>query len=93
MLMQDGLIVPGVRHFSLDMRAVLQRIYGEGYHRKVAQQGFIDSHGNFLTRQAAWKRADQTGQIFLFDPGGKGPLVQEAPNQGTDGELFSENLY
>jgi len=53
MLMKDGLIVPGVRHFSPDMRAVLERIYGEGYHLKVKEQGFIDAKGNFLTRKEA----------------------------------------
>ena len=79
MLMQDGLIVPGVRHFSMDMRAVLHRIYGDSYHLKVKQQGFIDTHGNFLGREEAWERASQTGQILR--------------DCGTTGELYSENLY
>jgi hypothetical protein len=79
MLMDDGLIVPGVRHFSMEMRAVLHRIYGDGYHLRVKQQGFVDTHGNFLGREEAWKRANQTGQILR--------------DCGTTGELFSENLY
>lgn len=79
MLMKDGLIVPGVRHYSPEMRAVLHRIYGEGYHRQVAEQGFIDIHGTFLSREDAWKRAEETGQILY-----KLPLA---------GTLFSENLY
>jgi hypothetical protein len=79
MLMQDGLIVPGVRHFSPDMRLVLHRIYGDGYHRRVKQQGFVDTHGNFLSRGEAWERANQTGQILR--------------DCGTTGELYSENLY
>jgi hypothetical protein len=93
MLMKDGLIVPGVRHFSPDMRAVLQRIYGDGYHCKVKEQGFIDSHGNFLSRKDAWDRADKNGQIFVYDPCGDGVLIPQPKNQGTRELLFSENLY
>lgn len=93
MLMEDGLIVTGVRHFSPDMRAVLKRIYGEGYHRRVKEQGFIDAGGNFLSRKAAWKVADFHGQIFLYDPSGKGRLVSQPRRRGEDKELFSENLY
>jgi hypothetical protein len=104
MLMDDGLIVPGVRHFSPDMRAVLKRIYGEGlkvddtwlhkpYHLRVKEQGFVDSHGNFLSREEAWKRADALGQIFLYDPMGTGKLIPQPANQELEGTLFSENLY
>ena len=93
MRMKDGLIVPGVRHFSSDMRAVLHRIYGDGYHRQVAEQGFVDTHGNFLSREDAWKRADANGQIHLYDPSGKGPKIPQPANQNEIGMLFSENLY
>jgi hypothetical protein len=79
MLMKDDLIVPGVRHFSMEMRAVLHRIYGEDYHTKVKEQGFIDTHGNFLSREDAWKRAELTNQILR--------------DTGKYGMLFSENLY
>lgn len=79
MLMDDGLIVAGVRHFSPDMRATLHRIYGDGYHRRVKEQGFIDSRGKFLDRSAAWKRAETTGQI--------------RKQVSTPGTLYSENLY
>jgi len=79
MLMEDGLIVTGVRHFSPDMRAVLKRLYGEGYHLKVKEQGFIDMKGQFLSREAAWKVAKENGQIRY-----------EVSRPGT---LFSENLY
>lgn len=79
MLMDDGLIVPGVRHFSPDMRLILKRIYGDGYHLHVDEQGFIDTHGNFLNRQAAWGRALLTDQI--------------RDQVSTPGELYSENLY
>jgi hypothetical protein len=79
MLMDDGLIVAGVRHFSPDMRATLHRIYGDGYHRRVKEQGFIDIQGKFLDRSAAWKRAETTGQI--------------REQVSTPGTLYSESLY
>lgn len=79
MLMDDGLIVPGVRHFSHEMRLILFRIYGDGYHRRVKEQGFIDTHGAFLGRELAWIRAEKTGQI-----------LRDCAPAGT---LFSENLY
>lgn len=78
-LMDDGLIVPGVRHYSPDMRKVLHRIYGDGYHLREAEQGFIDIRGRFLNREDAWKRAELCGQIR------KGVSIS--------GTLFSENLY
>lgn len=104
MLMDDGLIVTGVRHYSPDMRAVLKRLYGKGfrlfgkwickpYHLHVKEQGFIDAKGNFLTREEAWKRADEHGQIFLHSPVGDAPLIPQPAKQGEDGCLFSENLY
>jgi hypothetical protein len=98
MLMDDGLIVTGVRHFSPDMRAIMKRVYGEGYHLKVKSQGFIDAMGKFLTREEAWKVAELHGQIFLYDPSGRGrliPLQDANPNPKImDNEmLFSENLY
>ncbi len=79
MLMDDGLIVPGVRHFSPDMRAVLKRIYGEGYHLRVKEQGFIDSRGAFLSREDAWAVAERNGQI--------------RERVSVPGTLYSESLY
>ena len=79
MLMDDGLIVTGVRHFSPDMRKTLHRIYGDGYHLRVREQGFIDTHGFFLDRERAWWRAVVTEQIR-----------EQVSSPGT---LYSENLY
>lgn len=80
MLMDDGLIVPGVRHFSPDMRKVLHRIYGDGYHTRVRSQGFILSNGDFVERETARQFAEANGQI--------------KKRVGGDREkLFSENLY
>lgn len=79
MLMDDGLIVTGVRHFSPDMRTTLRRIYGEGYHRRVKEQGFVENNSGFVDRKRAYEIAQKTGQI-LYDV-------------STVGTLFSENLY
>ena len=79
MMMDDGLIVTGVRHFSPDMRAAMKRLYGDGYHRKVREQGFINTKGEFLSRSAAWEAATSNGQI-----------LKEVSRPGT---LYSENLY
>lgn len=79
MLMDDGLIVTGVRHYSPDMRNVLKRIYGDGYHLKVKEQGFTDSAGIFLSRENAWIVAKNANQI-----------MREVSSPGS---LYSENLY
>jgi len=82
MLMKDGSIVTGIRHFSPEMRAIMRLAYGaEGYHLKVADQGFVDQKGVFLTREEAWKVAEAAGQIRRVT-GSKGV-----------GELYSEDLY
>lgn len=47
------------------------------------EEGFIDQHGNFHTRQQAWKIAEANGQI-IHRCGG------DTANGGT---LYSENLY
>ncbi len=90
MLMDDGLIVTGVRHFSPDMRATLARVYGKGlrafgrwwlkpYHLRVVEQGFVDQWGTFLNRQDAWVIAEREGQI--------------REQVSIPGTLYSENLY
>jgi len=103
MLMDDGLIITGVRHFSPDMRATMARVYGRGlklfgywirkpYHLRVKEQGFIDTRGNFLSRKDAWIRADINGQIRIYHPTEEKSFPQPA-NTGTRDILFSENLY
>ena len=93
MLMKDGLIVPGVRHFSPEMRLILERIYGKKYHLQVKEQGFINHMGEFVSRKDAWKIADKNGQIRR--PTGWEPDDSNArqSNIGDEGLLFSENLY
>jgi hypothetical protein len=79
MLMEDGHVITGVRHFSPDMRATMHLAYGKGYHLKVEEQGFIDNMGKFMSREEAWNLATETGQIR-----------KEVSSPGT---LYSENLY
>lgn len=90
LLMDDGLIVTGIRHFSPEIREVLRRIYGSGfrafgkwwvkpYHLRVLEQGFVDQYGVFLSREAAWKIAECEGQI--------------REQVSVAGTLYSENLY
>jgi hypothetical protein len=79
MLMTDGLIVTGIRHYSPEMRLVLKRIYGNDYKYKVKEQGFVDQYGEFLTREVAWVIAEREGQI--------------REQVSTPGTLYSENLY
>jgi hypothetical protein len=47
---------------------------------KLAEQGFVDQIGTFMTREEAWIVAENAGQI-LYRVGGDGT------------KLFSENLY
>lgn len=79
MKMNDGFVVVGIRHYSPEMRKVLNRLYGPAYKRRVEEQGFVDQFGNFLTREDAWKVAEDKGQIRR--------------QVSAPGTLFSENLY
>lgn len=92
MLMQDGTIVTGIRHFSPEMRAVMLRAYGEKYHLQVAEQGFVDQFGKFYNRKEAWKLADSNGQI-IRPTGWELNSTPRPANVGDSGVLFSENLY
>lgn len=79
MLLNNGDIVTGIRHFSPDMRDVMRKIYGPGeYYRLVKEQGFVDQHGTFMSRNEAYDVALAAGQIS---------------NELPRGPLFSEELY
>lgn len=84
-VMKDGFIVSGVRHLSPDMRATMERIYGEGYWEKISREnhhiegGFINQFGEYLTREEAWVIAVERGQIFR--------------EVSSPGALYSECLY
>jgi len=92
MLMKDGSVVAGIRHFSPEMRAIMLRAYGEKYHLQVQEQGFVDQFGAFYSREQAWKLADQNGQIIRPTGWEENPKPRPA-NVGDEGCLFSENLY
>lgn len=81
MKMEDGLIVAGVRHYSPDMRETLFKMYGEGYHKKVVEQGFIDNRSQFLSREQAFILAKQNDQLIRH------------PIKILKTELFSEDIY
>lgn len=75
------LLVLGARHFDMTMNRTIELIdpddrlcHGDW------EQGFIDQHGEFLTREEAWVVAEAAGQIIR--------------RVGGDGvRLYSENLY
>ncbi len=79
MLMDDGHVVVGIRHYSPDMRYIMSLAYGLSYHHRVKEQGFVDQWGKFYSREDAWIIAEKNGQI-----------LRQVSSPGT---LFSENLY
>lgn len=79
-LYEDGLMLIGARHWDTQMHLQADRI---GFVRKehgAEQQGFIDQHGKFMTREEAWVVAWNAGQIIRRCG-------------GDDRCLYSENLY
>ena len=71
-----GHIVLGPRHFDSTMRSQMSQLVNF----KPWEQGFLDTHGAFLTREQAWAVAEAAGQI-----------IHRVGGDGT--KLFSENLY
>ena len=82
----DGDVLLGVRHYSTDMHRQIEcRIDGVKFkHRRAEDQGFVDQHGVFMTREEAYKVADEQGQIWDW----------RACGDGLEGrKLYSEGLY
>lgn len=82
----DGDVLLGIRHYSEDMhRQIDARRDGEKFaHRHDEDQGFVDQHGVFMSREEAWEVADLKGQIRDYD----------ACGNGLNGpKLYSEGLY
>lgn len=82
----DGSILLGIRHYSADMHAqIAARRDGEKFkHRHDEDQGFVDQFGVFMSREEAYRVADEQGQIWDWRACGK----------GLDGpKLYSEGLY
>lgn len=76
---KTGLVVCGVRHFDEVMRQVMRALRLEPKNADW-EQGFIDSWGQFCTREQAMDHVVNSGQKIKL------PIYQ--PDQ-----LFSENLY
>lgn len=80
-------IAVGVRHFCPVMHGNILRfkgandensLYGKGW--RQSEQGFIDQHGVFYTREEAWVIAEKNGQII-------------GDHDWCTGSLHSEHLY
>lgn len=82
----DGAILLGVRHYSADMhQQISERYDGAKFsHRHDEDQGFIDQHGVFLSREEAYCVAEEAGQIVRPDACGDGLKGKK---------LYSEGLY
>jgi len=82
----DGTILVGVRHYSRDMYQQIEaRLDGRKFHhRGDDDQGFVDQHGVYMTREEAYQVAKKAGQIIHPDRCGMG---LEGP------KLYSEGLY
>lgn len=85
-----GRLLIGARHWDSHMRNQYEIITNvangwaeNDYHIGMEDQGFIDQHGNFYTREEAWKIAEENNQIIRRVGG-------DTRNGGT---LYSENLY
>lgn len=82
----DGDVLLGIRHYSADMRAQIA-VRRDGWkfeHRHDEDQGFVDQHGVFMSREEAFRVAADHGQIRYLDKCGV----------GLDGpKLYSEGLY
>lgn len=82
----DGEVLLGIRHYSADMhRQIEQRRDGAKFtHRHDEDQGFVDQHGRFLTREEAYQVAMAAEQITR----------PHACGEGLNGmKLYSEGLY
>lgn len=80
-------VVLGARHYDMTMRVHINQI-GEDWDELKSRlheekQGFIDQHGEFMSRCEAWNVAKAAGQI-IKEVGG---------NDLNGGTLYSENLY
>ena len=80
---QGGGLILGIRHYDLSMLGQLK--YRDDAwklrHRSGDDQGFVDQHGVYMTREEAYRVASEAGQILY-------------PQACTPaGVLFSEALY
>lgn len=78
----DGSLLLGIRHYSRDMHEqIAERREGWKFlHRNGDDQGFVDQHGQYLTRRQAWNVAEAAGQVRRH-------------GHDCEGVLYSEDLY
>lgn len=82
----NGSLLLGIRHYSEDMhRQIDARSDGARFkHRHDEDQGFVDQHGVYMSREEAWIVAKAADQV----------TNPEACRLGLDGmKLYSEGLY
>jgi hypothetical protein len=60
---ESGDLILGPRHFDATMHKQLASYYLTTVSWKAAEQGFIDQHGVFLTREDGYAIASRNGQI------------------------------
>jgi hypothetical protein len=79
----DGLIVAGPRHYDQTMHGQISMMEPEIRHslRRLAEQGFIDQWGVFMSREEAFEVAKEAGQI------------RQKTGNPNSVQLFSEDLY
>jgi hypothetical protein len=82
----DGSLLLGIRHYDKSMYDQIERRV-DGYKfewRFDENQGFVDQHGVFMSREEAYQVAQAAGQI----------AYPEACGNGLNGpKLYSEGLY
>lgn len=76
-----GFVIVGQRHFDSVMTETMNDHTADIRSWSLGDQGFIDQHGVFMTREEAYKVAKEAGQIKYRCEGDEGRF------------LFSENLY
>ena len=77
----NGGLVCSARHYDARMLKIisLMKDSDQFHHLHGDNQGFIDQHGKYYTREEAWIIASENKQIIR--------------NVSKEGVLYSENLY
>lgn len=82
-----GIVIPGARHYSPDIKRLLDRLQELGVMPPKKQQvtgdnqGFVDNFGNYWNREQSFIIATHAGQLAGKD------------KCGSEKELYSEDLY
>lgn len=84
----NGQVVLGARHFDSLMHMAIKARANPLEDWRHSEQGFVDQHGIFYTREDAWIVACKEQQIKRY-VGSQTP----ADNGVYGAKLYSENLY